>query len=157
MRKKRILVVDDEKQSLKLCKKLLGELYRVIPAENGRDGIKVAIRQSPDLILVDLNDNVEKGLSLCREFTHRDTTWKIPLVIVCESSPAGVVERAGSLGVVDYIPKPISPTLLIKLVQTTLERYSGGLTRCRKCLRPMHGGWAFCPYDGAKLPESGSG
>jgi CheY-like chemotaxis protein len=157
LRKKRILVIDDKKQSLNLCKKLLGELYRVIPAENSGDGIKAAIRQSPDLILVDLNDNFEKGLSLCRKFTRRDATWKIPLVIICESSHAGVVERTGSLSVVDYIPKPIRPALLIKLVQTTLERYSGSLTRCRNCLRSMRAGWAFCPYDGAKLPESGSG
>lgn len=156
MREKKILVVDEHKHSLNLCRKLLDESYRVIPAENGRDGIKAAIRESPDLILIDLADNVEKGLSLCSELTRREITWKIPLMIIYESCHAEAVERAGSLGAVGYIPKPIIPTLLIKRVQTTLERYSGNLIRCINCLKPMRAGWSYCPYDGTKLPESGS-
>ena len=156
MQKKKILVVSDNKHSLNLCKKLLGSSYRVIPAENGRDGIKAAIRESPDLILIDLDDNVEKGLSLCSEFNRRETTCKVPLGIICESFHAEAVGRAGNLGVVSYIPKPFIPTLLIKRIQTVLESYSGNLIRCRKCLKPMRAGWSFCPYDGTGLPESGS-
>jgi len=157
LQKKKILVVRDRKHSLNLCKKLPGESYGVISAESGRDGIKAAIHESPELILVELNDNVGKGISLCGEFTRRDGTWKIPAVVICNSSHAGVVDRAGCSGVVDYILRPISPALLLKLIQTTLERHSGNLIRCRKCLKPMRTGWAFCPYDGTKLPESGCG
>jgi len=156
LHKKKILVVDDHKHSLNLCKKLLDESYRVIPAENGRDGIEAAIRESPDLILIDLDDNVKKGLSLCSEFTRRETTWKIPIMIICESCHAEAVGRADSLGVVSYIPKPIIPTLLIKRVHTVLERYSGSLIRCTNCLKPMRASWSYCPYDGTKLPEPGS-
>ena len=140
MHKKKILVVDEHKHSLNLCKKLLDESYRVIPAGNGRESIEAAIR----------------GLSLCSEFTRRETTWKIPIMIICESCQAEAVGRADSLGVVSYLPKPIIPTLLIKRVHTVLERYSGSLIRCTNCLKPMCAGWSYCPYDGTELPESGS-
>lgn len=156
MQKKKILVVGNNKHSLNLCIKLLGNSYRVIPAENGKEGIKAAIRESPDLILVELNNNVEEGLSLCSEFNRRKTTSKIPLGIIYESCSAEAAGKVGSLGVVSYIPKPIIPALLIKRVQTALEGYSGKLIRCGKCLKPMRAGWSFCPYDGTKLPESGS-
>ena len=152
MLQKKILVIDDSKEIIAFCKMILSENYSVISAENVKDGIEAAERESPDLILLDLSEEFEKGCGICKKLTQGEATRNIPVVILYLSGDEEIVRSANSLGVVDYIPKPIIPTLLLKRVQTVIERYSGRINRCGKCFKPMQVDWSFCPYDGTRLP-----
>jgi len=152
LQKKKVLFIDGGNRIFTFCRSLLDTTCTVTGAGLGEEGFAAAVEQSPDLILIDLEHSKEKGFALCRRLTLEEATSHIPVMILYSSDHEATVRRASSLGVVDYISKPIIPTLFLKRIQTALERFSGRVLRCPHCYRPMFYGWSFCPFDGNRLP-----
>ncbi len=120
--RKRILVVDDEKDILDLLKyNLEKEGYEVLTANNGRRALEQALR-APDLIVLDVMMAETDGWEVCRQLKRDDKTSSIP-VIFLTAKGAEVDEVVGlELGAEDYIVKPISPRKLLARIKTVLRR-----------------------------------
>lgn len=151
MGRKTILIIDDSKEVINLCEAILEQSHRVIGANSGREGIRKAMVEVPDLILLDLHLGDTDGFEICRKLSEIESTREIPICIISVSRDDQSVAKASRLGVVDFIAKPIIPSYLSKRVQTILERYSGKMIRCPSCFKSAQPDWIFCPYDGTRL------
>ena len=105
--KGKILIVDDEKASLKSLKDILRlEGYSVTAKENGEDAIEALESDDNDLMLLDLNMPGMTGYETLEYLKQHPKTAAIPVVMVTAQSELEAVERCLSAGAVDYIQKP---------------------------------------------------
>ncbi len=120
--RKRVLVVDDEKDIVELIRyNLDNEGYDVIPAYNGKEALE-KISSRPDLIILDLLMPVLDGFETCKRLKATPATAAIPIMFLTASS-SEVDEVVGlELGADDYIQKPISPRKLVARVKAVLRR-----------------------------------
>ena len=147
----KILVIDHSGESITVCKRIFSQAFSVVPAGTLEEGFEAAVREAPDMILLDMDENQKESFELCRKLTRGKVTSKIPVVILSVSNDEESVKAARELGVVDFIPKPIIPTLLYKHILTVMERYAGRIKRCSSCLQTMQADWSYCPFDGTRL------
>lgn len=104
----RILLADDNADMREYVKRLLGERYEVVTAENGYQALDAAIAQPPDLILSDVMMPGLDGFGLLQELRERPETRTIPIVLL--SARAGEESRVEGLGAGadDYLIKPFT-------------------------------------------------
>lgn len=120
--KKRVLVVDDERDIVDLLTyNLKKEGYDVISASNGQEALKKAASK-PDLIVLDVMMPVLDGFETCRRLKSDPATSSVPVIFLTARS-GEVDEVIGlELGADDYIQKPISPRKLVARVKALLRR-----------------------------------
>jgi two-component system alkaline phosphatase synthesis response regulator PhoP len=119
----KILVVDDEKDIVDLLKYNLEKEkeFDVITAFNGRDALEKAIKEKPDLILLDIMMPAINGFDVCRKLKTGAANG-IP-VIFLTAKENEIDEIIGlELGADDYIQKPISPRKVIARVKSVIRR-----------------------------------
>ncbi|MGA2281313.1 MAG: response regulator [Verrucomicrobiota bacterium] len=124
---KKILVVDDNEVILKtISLKLQGCGYQVITALDGSEAVAAARKETPDLILLDINfppevDGVPwDGFRIMDWFQRLDPAKKIPIIIITGTEDEKLKQRAASCGAVAFFHKPINHDDLLKVIQTTL-------------------------------------
>ncbi|MGE3063755.1 MAG: PleD family two-component system response regulator [bacterium] len=114
---KKILIIDDDEDIISLIKIILeNENYSVIGASSGEEGIKTAIKQKPELILLDIMMPVMDGWEILKMLRTEESTRKIPVaMLTCKTD---VKDKLTGLqeGAIDYITKPFSPEELIERV-----------------------------------------
>lgn len=118
-----VLVVDDEpalRAALVRFVKQLG--LDVVAAVNGREALKLAREQPPDLVLTDLNMPELDGIGLLRALKKDDRTRDIPVVVVSAQDDLESVVTCLEEGADDHITKPYNSTLLKARVAPLLER-----------------------------------
>ena len=125
--KKKILVVDDNEVVLKTVSlKLQGCGYQVITALDGTEAVAAARRETPDLILLDINfppvvDGVPwDGFRIMDWFQRLDPAKKIPIIIITGTEDVKIKQRAASCGAVAFFHKPINHDDLLKVIRATL-------------------------------------
>jgi two-component system cell cycle response regulator DivK len=123
--KAKILCVEDNEQNLYLVTFLLeSKGYRVLSAHDGQEGIDAAIRNKPDLILLDIQLPSMDGYAVARTLrTHPDLS-KVPIVAVTSYAMEGDREKALNSGCSGFIEKPINPDTFLAQVE---EYLSGGV------------------------------
>jgi two-component system, OmpR family, alkaline phosphatase synthesis response regulator PhoP len=126
--KKKILVVDDNEVILKtISLKLQGCGYQVITALDGSEAVAAARKETPDLILLDINfppevDGVPwDGFRIMDWFQRLDPAKKIPIIMITGTEDAKIKQRAASCGAVAFFHKPINHDDLLKVIRTTLN------------------------------------
>lgn len=120
----KILVVDDEKDIVDLLKYNLEKEkeFEVITALNGKDALKQAGENKPDLVLLDVMMPEMNGFDVCRKLRNNLPTSGIP-VIFLTAKENEIDEIIGlELGADDYIQKPISPRKVVARIKTVLRR-----------------------------------
>jgi two-component system alkaline phosphatase synthesis response regulator PhoP len=118
-----ILVVDDEKQIVKLARDYLERAgFRVLTAGDGLAGLAAARRERPDLIVLDLTLPEMDGLDVCRALRRESDVPIIMLTARVEETDRLI---GLELGADDYISKPFSPRELVARVRTVLRRVGG--------------------------------
>ena len=106
MEDKKILVVEDDDFLLEMyATKLQLEGFKVFDATNGLQGLKIAQREKPDLILLDLNLPEMSGFEVLEELKRSDTTNKIIVVVLTNYSQKEDIDRCLDLGADDYLIK----------------------------------------------------
>jgi two-component system, cell cycle response regulator DivK len=102
-----ILIVEDELQNRKLFRDVLQYRgYTVFEAMNGKEGIALAKKHQPDLILMDIQMPVMDGLSATRILKQNETTRDIMVVALTANAMPGDREKILEAGCHDYISKP---------------------------------------------------
>ncbi len=119
---KRILVVDDEPPIQRILRRnLTVSGYEVLVAEDGKQAVEIALRQQPDLILLDLCLPGDlDGLDVCKQI--RCTMQKTPIIILSAIIEEKQKVRALDLGADDYLTKPFSNEELQARVRACLRR-----------------------------------
>jgi len=124
---KKVLVVDDNEVVLKtITLKLQGAGFTVITALDGSEAVAAARKETPDLILLDINfppdvDGVPwDGFRIMDWFHRLDPSKKIPIIIITGLEDMKSKERATTSGAVAFFHKPINHDDLLKVVRATL-------------------------------------
>ena len=117
-----ILVVDDSPENLFVLSELLQPTYRVLAANSGEGGLRVARSQpQPDLILLDVMMPGLDGFAVLERLRDDPDTQHIPVIFLTAMATDGDEERGLSLGAVDYITKPIKPVVVVARVRAQLQ------------------------------------
>ena len=121
--KKKILVVDDERDIVKALAIRLGiSGYEVISAYDGVQGVFLAHKEKPDLILLDIRMPSGDGLSVAEKLKQGSRTTRIPIIILTGSPEREAEEKALALGARFYIKKPYDPEELLDAIKRALEK-----------------------------------
>ena len=113
----KILVVDDSPTEIHHFKETLESLgHEVITAENGRDGVKMAVAEQPDVVLMDIVMPDMNGFQATRQIARGEATKHIPVIIVSSKNQETDKvwgERQGARG---YITKPVDTDELMSII-----------------------------------------
>jgi DNA-binding response OmpR family regulator len=126
---KKILLIDDDIDLVAVNKAhLLKEKFNVITAYDGEEGLKKALAEQPDLVVLDVMMNsVGEGFEVAREMRNNPQLANIPILMVSSvNQEHGFKLRIGAdenwNPVDDFIEKPVDFTLLIKKVNELLKQ-----------------------------------
>jgi putative two-component system response regulator len=117
-----ILAVDDTPENLDVVKGILAGDHIVRLAINGMVALKIAQKQSPDLILLDINMPGMSGFEVCQKLKNETSTRDIPVIFLTAEMDAEFRQRGHDLGAVDYVTKPIDPSALRASVSRHLQQ-----------------------------------
>lgn len=116
MSKKRVLVVEDNMDTYELVRFILEKNdYETFLAMNGRDGVNAAIKQMPDLIIMDMSMPEMDGWTATSIIKHDPQVSAIPLIALTANALPGDRQRAMDAGCDEYVTKPMD---LLDLVDT---------------------------------------
>ena len=103
----KILIIDDVSDNLRLLSTtLIQQGYEIRCAKNGAMALTGAQKDSPDLILLDINMPEMNGFEVCQKFKENQKTAEIPIIFLSAQDDIGNKVQAFDLGGVDFISKP---------------------------------------------------
>ena len=107
---KRILVVEDNEKNMYLIGFILrNNGYEVIEARTGEEGVELASKEKPDLVLMDIQLPGIDGLETTKRIRESETAGQIPIVALTSYAMTGDKEKALNAGCTGYLEKPINP------------------------------------------------
>jgi CheY-like chemotaxis protein len=119
----RILVVEDDPMNLDMiCQRLELRGYDVATAGDGPEGIGLALREAPDLILMDVSLPGIDGWDATRRLKAEPITRAIPVIALTAHAMEGDREKAVRAGCDDYEIKPVDFRRLLAKIETLLGR-----------------------------------
>lgn len=119
--KKTLLIVEDHKDIRLYLKVLFGKEYNIVMAVNGQEGVDLATKEQPDLILCDVMMPVKDGFECCREVKEGLDTCHIPFIMLTAKVEDEDIIRGIELGADDYILKPFTPGILKAKVRNLIN------------------------------------
>jgi CheY-like chemotaxis protein len=119
--RQKILIIDDTPANIQILHAVLGDAYNTFFATNGRDGIAMARKELPDLILLDIMMPGMDGYAVCAELKGDPLTGPIPIIFITAMSTVEDETKGLELGAIDYITKPFSPPIVNARVKNHLE------------------------------------
>jgi len=124
MKKKQVLVVDDEQHIIELIQfNLESNNFNVLVCENGEDALILANKEPPDVIILDLMLTGINGLEVCKKLRNGEATKKIPIIMLTAKGEETDKVLGLELGADDYLTKPFSIRELLARVKALLRRY----------------------------------
>ena len=118
--KKKILVIDDEATNIKILYNFL-EDYTVLAATSGEKGVKTAISQQPDIVLLDIIMPGMDGYEVLHQLRENEATKEIPVIFLTGLDCAENEEYGLKLGASDYITKPFNMNVVEARLATHLK------------------------------------
>jgi len=124
--RKKILIVDDNEDSRDLVTKVLKQSdYQIVQAVDGEEALAKVVSEKPDLILMDRSLPKMDGLEVTKRLKSNAATNKIPIVALTAHAMRGDREKALAAGCEGYIPKPINVRTLAEQIRLYLENPGG--------------------------------
>ena len=107
---KKILVVEDNETNMYLCCRIFKSIgYEVIEARTGEEGVALALKERPDLIIMDIQLPGIDGLETTKRIRESEADGEIPIIALTSYAMAGDKKKALKAGCTGYIEKPINP------------------------------------------------
>lgn len=117
MAMKRVLIVEDNDDNRHIYETILRHHgYVVLTAADGQDGLEMAVREVPDLILLDISLPRLSGWEIASQLLANDDTRSIVLVALTAHAYSEDRERARELGFQSYMTKPVEPRRVVEEV-----------------------------------------
>jgi DNA-binding NtrC family response regulator len=116
---KRILVVDDDQGILDSFEVLLGDRYDLLKAENGYEALRILEENPPQLMFLDIKMPGLDGMDILKKLQHDQK--KVGVVVITANSQEETEEEAKSLGVIDYLKKPLDIFEVERIASTVLS------------------------------------
>src|SRR6516225_9486426 len=121
MSEKTVLYVEDNEYNRKIVRQLFKTTsYKLIEAVDGEDGVALAQKELPNLILMDVQLPKMSGLDATKLLKADVRTSHIPVIVITSFALSGDRERAAEAGATSYLAKPYSPRELLALVREQL-------------------------------------
>ena len=115
---KRILIVEDQEDNRAILRDLLSQAgYELIEAADGGEGVELAQKERPDLILMDIQLPVIDGYEATRRIKGNAALKSIPIIAVTSYALSGDEAKARAAGCDGYVTKPFSPRDLLAKVR----------------------------------------
>lgn len=120
-KKLKVLIVDDDPSFTQLASHYLREAgYGVSSAADSMQGLMFAKRESPDVVLVDLQMPAGGGMTLLERLRANRSTEAIPLIMVTASRDEGLEAKAHERGAAGFLHKPVERESLLAAVEAVL-------------------------------------
>ena len=122
VQRKKILIVDDNRLSLELLKKMLSPRdFLVISAENGKQAHVLVQEEKPDLIITDYDMPEMDGLDLIRQLKSHEHTRQIPVIMLTAMDEVESEVEVLDAGADDYLTKPVNAKRLVSRAKRLLR------------------------------------
>jgi sigma-B regulation protein RsbU (phosphoserine phosphatase) len=125
VKKPKVLIIDDTPANIQILHEIFRDEYDIYFATSGADGIAVAHRELPDLILLDIMMPEMDGYEACAILKSDSVTMSIPVIFVTAMGEEEDETRGIEAGAIDYLTKPISPPIVKARVRNHLELKRG--------------------------------
>ncbi len=123
MNRKKILLIEDNAEIRENMAEIIDLAgYEVFTAENGKEGVGLAIREKPDLILCDIMMPVLDGYGVLHMVQQHSNLQTIPFIFLTAESERSEIRRGMELGADDYITKPFDGTELLQAIAIRLKK-----------------------------------
>ncbi len=119
---KKLLVIDDSDQIRWFLKHVFNKEYRILEARNGQEGIDVALKEEPNLILCDVMMPVKDGYETCREIKNDPKMAQTPVVMLTAKVESEDVITGIEAGADDYITKPFDVEILRSKINSLMKK-----------------------------------
>lgn len=119
-RKPRLLLVDDQPINIQVMHRVFAQDCQMFMAASGSQALQLCREQIPDLVLLDVEMPDMGGLEVCRQLKADEATRDIPVIFVTAHANATEETVGLEAGAVDFISKPINPSVLRARVRTHL-------------------------------------
>lgn len=117
----RILVVEDQEDNRRILRDLLTNAgFELIEATTGEEGVRLAVRNHPDLILMDVQMPVLDGHEATKRIKAQPELRSIPIIVVTSYALSGDEAKAKAAGADGYVAKPFSPRALLATIRRLL-------------------------------------
>jgi DNA-binding response OmpR family regulator len=121
---KRILIIEDETDIREMLSlRLKKEKFEVLEASEGMTGLKKALEELPDLVLLDLMLPFTSGLDILRKLRENRKTAQVPIIIVSAKGEESDIVVGLELGADDYVTKPFNMAILLARINALLRRF----------------------------------
>lgn len=120
IRKKKILIIEDDLDIRIMMEYILREDYDLVLCEDGRSGIDKAVEERPDLILLDIYMPGISGLEVCKAVRDNSEISSTPVILLTAGALKEEVSEGYAIGADDYIFKPFEPGELIERIEKLL-------------------------------------
>jgi CRP-like cAMP-binding protein/CheY-like chemotaxis protein len=119
----KILIIEDNESIRENTAELLQLAnYKVFTAENGKVGVKIALRENPDLILCDIVMPVLDGYGVLKTLRQNPATHKTPFIFMTALAEKEDLRTGMQMGADDFLIKPYNDTDLLKSIESRLEK-----------------------------------
>lgn len=112
-----LYIEDDPSVRLIITRRLENAGYNVRALGNSHDGLALALREPPHLLLVDINLPDGSGLEVCRVVKEKLSSHAPPVIIISARGQPSDISAAQAVGADDYLIKPVAPGELLQHVQ----------------------------------------
>lgn len=122
MKKKKVLLVDDQASFIHMLTLKLNQMgYEVLSAQNGQDGLNLAVKESPDLVVMDVMMPIMNGFDAVEAMRSREETAETPVIFLTARGKEEDLDRARDLKAAELFTKPFSPKQVIERITELLE------------------------------------
>lgn len=120
-KEKTVLVVEDNPDLLDVISDIIGKVYNVTTAFNGKEGFVLAKAQPPDIIVSDILMPVMDGMQMCMEIKKNPSTCHIPIILLTALDSQETTLKCFDIGADAYITKPFNEFLLLSQIKNLIE------------------------------------
>lgn len=145
-----LLLVDDEPTNLQVLRHILQDDYRLLFAKEGARALEMAAREVPDLILLDVMMPGMTGYEVCETLKADPLLQSIPVIFVTALADIDDEAHGFAVGAVDYITKPVSPSIVRAGCARTCPWCASTSSSARACRSSS--AWAWRPNTRTTRP-----
>ena len=118
---KTILIVEDNPDLQRVIADIISKYYHVITANNGAEGLELAIKKHPSLVLSDILMPVMDGMKMCIEIKEHPVTCYIPVILLTAIDSEDNMIKGFEIGADAYITKPFNEYILLSNIKSLID------------------------------------